>query len=352
MNSLPKHQLFCSTVLLVLSAIIGTFTDVAANELYTIYEIQYSDASYAWGSPHAGEIIDCVGGIVTAKFSQRIVIQDPSADGEWAAIEIRGYPVYPTGIEVGDNLSLETVYVDEYRGATVLQYYAASSHTIISSGNPLPEPLSLSINNIRYPATPSVTEKYAAMLISIDELVRIGEMDLGGHNDNYEMLSFFGDRAYGSDYANNDIQTTYYVQSGERYQKLVGLLQRYDDDESWDYYQLLPRNNGDYELCSADVADDPARGNQFSLTTALPNPFVSSTSFQLFLSRQADVLVEIIDVSGRCITCLSAGQKAAGIHDLSWSGRDALGGLQPQGVYFIHVDVAGQSLTHRLVLAR
>ncbi len=352
MNSLSENQLHYSRVLLILVVIIGVFSNAAANELYTIYEIQYSDAPHEWASPHAGEIIDCVGGVVTAKFSQRIVIQDLSAGYEWAAIEIRGYPVYPTGIEVGDNLSLQSVYVDEFRGATTLQYYAASSHTIISSGNPLPEPLSLSVSDIRYPATPSVTEKYAAMLISIAELVCIGEMDLGSHNDNYELLTFFGDQAYASDYANSDIQTTYYVESGERYQKLAGILQRYNDDESWDYYQLLPRNNGDYELCSSDVADNPDQSNLFSIKAVSPNPFISDTCFQLSLSRQAEVMVEIVDISGRCVISLFTGQKAAGTYELFWSGRDALGRLQPKGIYFLHADVAGQSRTRRLVLTR
>ena len=56
------------------------------------------------------------------------------------------------GLEVGDQADFDSVYVDEYRGATVLQYYSASSHVVNSSGNPLPDPIPLSIWDLRYPA--------------------------------------------------------------------------------------------------------------------------------------------------------------------------------------------------------
>jgi len=324
----------------------------AENELLTIHEIQFSDAGQGWASPHAGEIVDCVGGVVTAKFSQRIVLQDLSAGDEWSAIEIRGYPVYPTGIEVGDDVSLQSVYVDEVAGCTTLQYYSASSHTINSSGNPLPEPVSLSVHDIRYPPVPAETEKYAAALVSIDEIVRIGAMDFGGHDDNYELLSYFGDVAYASDYANGDIQVTYYVQSGERYQRIVGILQRYNNDAEWDYYQLLPRSNDDYELCSAGVEIDPVQAELFSITPAQPNPFTIDTRFQLSLSQPAQVKVTIVDITGRSIISLADGLRASGDLNLTWQGQDANGRTQPQGIYIIHADVAGQSITRQIVMTK
>ena len=131
-----------------------TVTDLSLAEApaYNIRELQYSDAASDWKSPHYGEIVKCVGGVVTHKFKQRFALQDPALGSEWAAIEVRGYPVYPTGIEVGDQVDFDSVYVDEYKGVTVLQYYNASSHTVNSHGNPLPEPVSISVWPIRYPA--------------------------------------------------------------------------------------------------------------------------------------------------------------------------------------------------------
>jgi hypothetical protein len=57
---------------------------------------------------------------------------------------------------------------------------------------------------------------------------------------------------WASDYYNLDILVppfpTYYVARGDRYGRMVGILQEHlHPEESWDYYQLLPRGEEDYE---------------------------------------------------------------------------------------------------------
>ena len=232
--------------------------------VYNIYELQHSDAAHDWQSLHLGEIVGCTGGVVTHKFRQRIVLQDTTFGSEWAAIEVRGYPVYPTGIEIGDQVDFDSVFVDEYRGATVLQYYNASSHIVQSGGHPMPEPVALSVQEIRYPPHPEDSERYAAMLVTLVEPVHVGAMDLGGHDDNYELIGAFGDTAWASDYANTEIDTAYYVSAGECYCRLTGVLQRYDDDGEWDYYQLLPRDADDYVYGSS-----PAEASTWGALKAL-----------------------------------------------------------------------------------
>jgi len=75
-------------------------------------------------------------------------------------------------------------------------------------------------------------------------------MDWGKAGDNYE-LSDGARRMWASDYCNLDLAVppfpTYHVQRGERYERIAGILQQYTHaEEGWDYYQLLPRGEGDY----------------------------------------------------------------------------------------------------------
>ncbi len=312
---------------------------------YNIYELEYSDAAHDWESPHYGEIVKCVGGIVTHKFRQRIVLQDPTLGSEWAAIEVRGYPVYPVGLEIGDQADFDSVYVDEYRGVTVLQYYNASSHVVNSSGHPLPDPVHLTVWDLRYPPQPEDTERYTGMLTVIPERVTIGERDLGSHEDNYELVSLGGAIAWASDYGNTDIDSTYYVASGECYQRLVGIPQRYVYEDEWDYYQFLPRGIADYTPCGTDVAE-----TAFLVSPTCPNPFVAPGEIAFALAHPGEVRVEIHDLLGRSVIRLVDGVRSAGPHQIAWDGRDARGRVAPAGIYLVRTEAGGQVQAHRVCL--
>ncbi|MFH1145035.1 MAG: FlgD immunoglobulin-like domain containing protein [Candidatus Eisenbacteria bacterium] len=315
---------------------------------YTIYEIQVSDAAHNWESPHLGEVVACPGGIVTHKYRQRFTLRDPDLGDEWAAIEVRGYPVYPTGIEIGDQVDFDNVYVDEYRGETVLQYYSASSHTINSHGNPLPEPVALTLWDVRYPAHPEDCERYSGMHVAIDEQIRIGARDLGAHGDNYE-LAGASDTAWASDYANTDIDSTYCVATGECYRRITGVLQRYCLEEQWDYYQILPTGLDDYEPCDSGVGDGPALpGIDLRLPAPHPNPFLHEARIPFVLARPARVRVEVFDATGRRVDLLFHGPKGAGAHELTWDGRTRLEERVLPGIYLVRVTAGARVLTRRL----
>ncbi|GEM_PF-2393149 len=319
---------------------------------YDIYELQFTDAAHNWESLHAGDIVKCVDGIVTAKFKQRIVLQDPSLGSEWSAIEVRGYPVYPTGIQIGDQVDFDSVYVDEYAGATTLQYYSASSHIVHSTGNAIPEPTTVSLWSIRYPAHPEDCEKYAAMLISVDGPMTIGAMDLGKAGDNYELIGVDGDTAWASDYANSEIDSTYYVHPGECYSSMTGILQRYVNDP-WDYYQLLPRGEADYVPCVGAAEAEPATPiDPVQLGPAFPNPFNPSAIIPFTLSRPSHVTLVIYDISGRRTRVLLDETRGPGAHEVLWNGADALGRPAPSGVYLMRLEAGGRVRTSKLCLLR
>lgn len=316
---------------------------------YDIHELQHSGPELDWKSPHRGEIVKCVGGIVTHKFRQRIILQDPSLGAEWSAIEVRGYPVYPLGIEIGDQVDFDNVYVDEYRGVTTLQYYSASSHVVNSSGHPLPTAHPLSVWDLRRPAHPEDTERYASLLVRLTEEVTIGALDLGAHQDNYELLGYFGETAWGSDYGNVEIDSTYYVATGQCYLRLIGIIQRYDDDAQWDYYQLLPRKLSDYTACGTAV-DAEAEADGFRLCPVRSNPARRTAGIAFELPRAGEVRLEVLDAGGRRVGVLAEGWRAAGRHEASWTGAGTAGAPAPTGVYFLRLSAGGRVRIGRLCL--
>jgi hypothetical protein len=340
----------CIVILAVMCAASNAGADAPA---YNIYELQITDAANNWESSHKGEIVQCVGGIVTHRFKQRIVLQDPSLGSEWAAIEVRGYPVYPTGIEVGDQVDFDSVYVDEYVGVTLLQYYNASSHVVHSSGNPIPDATPVGLWDIRYPPHPEDCEKYASVLISVEEEMTVGAMDLGKADDNYELLGTAADTAWASDYGHTGLDTaTYYVTHGECYREMVGILQRYRNAE-WDYYQLLPRGPDDYVSCLGDVTiETVSLPEGIRLEPGYPNPFNPSTVIPFSLSRPAHVTLSVFDVGGRRVTTLLDRICGPGRHEAAWNGTNDRGIALPSGVYLVRLAAGKQVLTSKLCLLR
>jgi hypothetical protein len=336
--------------LVVFTALVAGSTTRARGQApaYNIYQLQVSSPALDWRSPHQGEIVRCTGGIVTHKFRQRIVLQDPSLGSEWAAIEVRGYPVYPTGVAVGDQVDFDNVYVDEYRGVTTLQYYSASSHVVNSSGQPLPAPLPLSDWTLRYPADPAATEKYASMLVALNGPLSIVALDLGPHLDNYSILGPFGHVVWGSDYANTEIESTYYVSLGACYARIVGIVQRYVY-EGWDYYQLLPREIDDYTPCSTGVEEDPPAGG-LRLLPMSPNPARLPTTIAYELARGDNVRLEVFDVTGRQVALLADGWHEPGVHTAIWRGEDGPTSTATAGVYYARLSSHGSRVSRSLRL--
>lgn len=88
------------------------------------------------------------------------------------------------------------------------------------------------------------------------------------------------------------------------------------------------------------------------LLRALPNPFAAETAVRFGLTAREEVDLRIFDVRGRLVSVLSSGPRAAGFHDLTWSGRDDRGREMPAGVYFLRLRAGGSEMTSRVVRLR
>ena len=217
----------------------------------TIYDIQYSTGP-DYNSPYLGQTVDVAGGVIVKIFaggSTKITIQDPTLGDAWAGVQVVfSDPSQADGLLAGDRIDLSGVRVDEYRGNTQLAFLTTSTLIVRSSGNHV-EPLVVSVADIPLPTDADRSEPFEFMLLRVVG-VTVGAMDLGKNADNYELGNSEG-VCWASDYANSDLPpgSDYFVQAGQVFQSVTGYLEQYKrPDQGWDYYQLLPRDAGDYEV--------------------------------------------------------------------------------------------------------
>jgi hypothetical protein len=88
------------------------------------------------------------------------------------------------------------------------------------------------------------------------------------------------------------------------------------------------------------------------LMGASPNPFNPATTIAFELAAPGEVSITVYDVSGRMIHSLINGHLPAGLHEVSWNGRDRSGATVASGVYFYRL-MSGEVLeTRKMVLLR
>jgi len=83
-----------------------------------------------------------------------------------------------------------------------------------------------------------------------------------------------------------------------------------------------------------------------------PNPFAAGTTVDLALPREADVSVEVFDVTGRRVRAINLGRVAAGATRLAFDGRDDQARVLPSGVYFCRVRAANEAITRKMLIQR
>jgi len=238
-----------------------------AEEL-SIYEIQYTADPNGASSRH-GNIVDCLGGIVTHKpptGRPRLIIQDPNYHDGWGAIQVKD--LFSTGVfidvNIGDWVSFTNVEVEDNKGTTFLQYIEDNNanFTIVSTNNPLPKPLVVTVDEIAAPVesvdswliVDGSAEKYEAMLIKVVN-VSVQDIGYGKAYDNYILASNTdpNQTCWVSDYMNagKDKGLIYhpYIELGRSFCGVTGILEQYTGEQdgiSYDYYQLLTTSTDDF----------------------------------------------------------------------------------------------------------
>ena len=87
-----------------------------------------------------------------------------------------------------------------------------------------------------------------------------------------------------------------------------------------------------------------------AMSAPFPNPTRSAVSLVLTLPEPSDVLIEVLDVTGRWVRTLVNGPMPAGESPLRWSLTDHLGAFVPYGNYWVLGHVGDRHLTQRLTV--
>ncbi len=64
-----------------------------------------------------------------------------------------------------------------------------------------------------------------------------------------------------------------------------------------------------------------------------PNPFNPLTELRFALDADGDAALDVYDLKGRLVRAFGAAPYAAGVHAVSWDGRDAAGRAVASGIY-------------------
>ncbi|HTW91001.1 MAG TPA: FlgD immunoglobulin-like domain containing protein [bacterium] len=83
---------------------------------------------------------------------------------------------------------------------------------------------------------------------------------------------------------------------------------------------------------------------------AAPNPFGRATTINYQLGRAGSVTLTVHDVAGKAVRRLAGGPQPAGLHSVSWNGRDDRGRALPTGVYFCTLDIGTKRISRKVVM--
>ena len=262
--------------------------DSAMSTTLSIYQIQFTTNADGT-SDYDEQTVDCQGGIVIHKSGgsrQRVVLYDPNNADGWGGILAKGdIDTTPfDDVNLGDWVTLGSVTVYDWenksRGTTILYLDGSSTVGIVSTGNTLPEPFVVDVNDIAVVYDPVMetcyvtdhrAEKFESMYIQVRN-VTVGDVNVGSHEDNYSLPDSADPNIYcwASDYLNIDNPDSDtplpIIQSGQDFFCSVsGILEQYTkESDGWDYYQLLTTTIDDLQIeqkgdldgdCDVDFGD-------------------------------------------------------------------------------------------------
>lgn len=85
------------------------------------------------------------------------------------------------------------------------------------------------------------------------------------------------------------------------------------------------------------VEENSSIPTHFFLNAGKPNPFKYNTTISFGLPRKSNVTLEVYDISGRLVRTLVSGELNAGVHSVTWDGRDNAGRRVSSGTYFVRM---------------
>jgi len=100
------------------------------------------------------------------------------------------------------------------------------------------------------------------------------------------------------------------------------------------------------------AVETPPVNAAYALAQNRPNPFNPTTKIQFTIGRAEPVRLQVFDASGRLVATLMHRTVPAGLHEVSWTGRNDQGLPVASGVYFYRLEAGEFSKSKRMVLLK
>ena len=102
-----------------------------------------------------------------------------------------------------------------------------------------------------------------------------------------------------------------------------------------------------YEVSSSDLIPSTT-----DLSNIYPNPFNPSTTIDYNLSNATDVSLVIYDMKGSVVKTLVSNFQDAGLHQVSWNGKNDANAQVSSGMYLVRMEADGQLYQQAITLLK
>jgi hypothetical protein len=89
-----------------------------------------------------------------------------------------------------------------------------------------------------------------------------------------------------------------------------------------------------------------------ALGKVFPSPFHGALSVSFSLAAETPVRLVVFDLAGRVVRHLEDGARPAGLHVVTWDGRNDAGRAASAGLYILRFEAGGVRQTRRVQLIR
>jgi len=96
----------------------------------------------------------------------------------------------------------------------------------------------------------------------------------------------------------------------------------------------------------------PLAARELLVHGGYPNPFNPATTIRYELPEDGEVVVEVLDLAGRHVATLLAGQQTKGEAQVRWAGRDDAGHAVGSGIYLVRVRQNGREAARKVTLLK
>ncbi len=110
-----------------------------------------------------------------------------------------------------------------------------------------------------------------------------------------------------------------------------------------------------YEFFSASAVgldDENVPANVSKLAQNVPNPFNPATTIRYLVKKAGSVSLKIYDLDGALVRTLVHAQRAAGLHQARWLGRDDRGQAVATGAYLYELTTPLGTERRKMMLVR